>query len=85
MASAFCQHGGQVAVRFDEWKLVRQKLRRKNQKPGPWELYNIDADIGETTNIAAKHPDLVKRGIEILREQMADNPLFPLTVPGVND
>lgn len=85
MVWVYPEYGGQVAVRFDEWKLVRQKLRRKKQKPGPWELYNIDADIGETTNVAAKHPDLVKRGIEILREQMADNPLFPLTVPGVND
>lgn len=85
MVWVYPEYGGQVAVRFDEWKLVRQKLRRKNQKPGPWELYNIDADISETTNVAAKHPELVKRGIEILRGQMADNSLFPLTVPGVND
>jgi arylsulfatase A-like enzyme len=43
------------AVRTGEWKAIRTA-------PGaPLELYNLGADIGETTNLAARHPQLVAR------------------------
>lgn len=73
------EYGGQVAVRMDDWKLVRTGL--KTQKPGDWELYNIKTDRSETTNVADSHPDIVQQGIDILREENDDNPLFPLTIP----
>ena len=28
---------------------------------GEWELYNLKEDIGETNNLAGKHPQKVKR------------------------
>ncbi|MBA4065980.1 MAG: sulfatase [Isosphaera sp.] len=43
------------AVRDGDWKLV--KLKGKNEKP---ELYDLKADPGEATDLAAKHPDKVK-------------------------
>ena len=41
------------ALMAGDWKLVRP---RDNQ---PWELYNLASDIGETDNLAPKHPDKV--------------------------
>lgn len=41
-------------LRAGDWKIVS-----KNEQ-SPWELYNLAADGTETTDLAAKHPDLVK-------------------------
>lgn len=42
------------AVRSGKWKLV-------NAAPGrPWELYDLEADGGETRDLASQHPDQVK-------------------------
>lgn len=42
------------AVRMGRWKLV-------NAAPGqPWELYDLEADGTETTDLAAKHPQRVQ-------------------------
>jgi arylsulfatase A-like enzyme len=57
------------AVRSGAWKLaiVAQiergidKPRRHSTKPFTAKLFNLDADIGETTDVAAQHPDVVKR------------------------
>ncbi|MDP7302288.1 MAG: arylsulfatase, partial [Pirellulaceae bacterium] len=35
------------------------------------ELYDLDADVGETTNIASEHPEIVKR-LQQLGEKMRD-------------
>jgi len=78
----FPEYGGQVAVRWENWKLVRQKLKTK--APGPWELYRLDEDRSEQRNLADQHPDEVARGVEILRDQMLPNAIFPVPVPGVN-
>ena len=56
---AFYERGGKEAVRMGHWKGVRNN---KGAKPdGPIELYDLRTDIGETTNIADKHPDVVKK------------------------
>ena len=41
------------------WKAVRQKVRTK--KPGPWELYDLDEDPAENTDLASEHPKVLKR------------------------
>lgn len=35
-------------------------------------LYNLDADIGETTDVAAQHPDVLKRLQEYVAKMDAD-------------
>ena len=42
------------AIRMGKWKLF-------SGKRGDAELYDLDQDIGETTNVAAQHPDVVER------------------------
>lgn len=46
------------AVRMKEWKAVRNDL--SGNPDAPLELYNLDNDIGETQNVAAQHPEIVK-------------------------
>ena len=58
--------GNQWAVRDGPWKLLhRPNDQADKQKLAPadkeWFLANIDADPGERTNLAAKHPDIVAR------------------------
>jgi arylsulfatase A len=51
----FHERGYQRAARRGKWKAVWLA-------PGePIELYDLDADIGETRNVAAAHPDVVKQ------------------------
>jgi arylsulfatase A-like enzyme len=83
MVWVYPEYGGQVAVRIGEMKAVRQRLASKN--PGAWELYDIARDAGETTDIAARHPEVIAEAVAILKREMSPNPLFPLAVPGIND
>jgi arylsulfatase A-like enzyme len=43
------------AVRVGDWKAVRHKSDE------PFELYDLSTDIGETNNVAADHPEIVKK------------------------
>ncbi len=49
------EYGGQQAIIMGKWKLIRVNLQKKMT---PWQLYDLQADIGETTDVAAQHPDL---------------------------
>lgn len=41
------------------------------------ELYDLSKDIGETNNIAEKHPKLVKHMEKIFKEERSENPHYP--------
>ena len=47
---------GQQAVRQGRWKAVRDSIGG-----GPTALYDLDADPGESTDVADAHPDVVER------------------------
>ncbi|WP_442505654.1 arylsulfatase [Novipirellula sp. SH528] len=55
----FHNYGGIVAIRDGKWKAVRRDLLKK--KPGDWELYDLDTDRDEQNDVAAEHPEVVKR------------------------
>jgi len=60
----FCRNELQ-AVRKGKWKLVLPDLKVfygyvQDRGSGGTELYDLEADVGETTNVAEGHPDIVK-------------------------
>ena len=55
----FNGYRGIAAVREGNWKAVRRQLKTK--KPAPWELYDVVKDPSETNDLAAQHPEIVKR------------------------
>jgi len=54
----FWRFGPQKAVRKSQWKLVDWRDLAEKTQSG-WQLYDLDHDIGETTNLAAQHPEIV--------------------------
>lgn len=82
MIWVFAEYGGQVCVRIGDFKIIRQNLLTK--QPGDWEIYNVGKDPAETDDVSKQHPEVIKQVKQLLREQMSDNPVFPLRIPEVN-
>jgi arylsulfatase A-like enzyme len=82
MVWVFPEYGGQVAIRLGDFKLVRQQLKAKS--PGPWEVYDLARDAGEMHDLAAGKAELIAEAETILRREVDDNPVFPLSIPGVS-
>lgn len=53
----FWRVGAQGALRQGDWKIVRE---RRRGEPGPWMLFNLAEDIGETEDLAEEHKDKLK-------------------------
>lgn len=70
------EYTGQIAVRFGDFKLIRRGLTFF--WPEEWELYDLAKDPSESNNIIQKHPEKVKLGLKILKEQVAPNAAFPV-------
>ena len=68
-------YGGQQTIRVGDWKAVRQNLSKNAVKT---ELYNIANDIGEKTDVAAEHPDVVQKLEAMMAEQHVPSALFRL-------
>jgi arylsulfatase A-like enzyme len=65
--------GGSIqAVRFGDWKAVR------NGPSTVIELYDLKADPGETKNLAADRPEVVKKAGELLTSERTEHPDWPL-------
>lgn len=53
----FHEQGGKAAVRMDNWKAVKRDIEKIPH--GQTELYDLQNDIGETTDIATQHRVIV--------------------------
>ncbi len=76
----FPAYGGQQCVRIGDWKGVRQNLipaGKKGQVDHRIELYNLAEDIGETTDVAASHPEIVAQMADVMRREHAPSEAFP--------
>lgn len=71
----FAGYGEQQTIRVGKWKAVRQNLRKKEIKT---ELYDIENDIGETTDLADSHPNVVQRLEAAMKQQHVPSNLFPI-------
>ena len=60
------------AVRFGDWKAV------KNGPSAAVELYDLKADPGETTDLAAKNPEAVARATKWMADSRDEHPDWPL-------
>ncbi len=65
---AFYERGGARALRQKDWKIVQQPYHT------PPRLYNLKDDLGETTDLARKHPDLVKRLVALMDQSYTPTP-----------
>lgn len=78
MCWEFAGYGGIVAIRDGRWKAIRRNLKRK--KPSDWELYNLEEDPTETTDLANKHSDIVKRLEQAFLKTRTTNEKFALPI-----
>lgn len=65
----FYEQGGKQAVRAGEWKAIRMPWQT-----GPTQLFNLSNDIGEQSNVADQHPEIVSRMEAMMAEAHEDHP-----------
>jgi arylsulfatase A len=68
----FHERGFEQAVRKGKWKAVRHGPDQ------PLELYDLEADVSETTDVADRHPEVVAGIEEYLGTARTDSPLWPV-------
>ena len=66
----------QAVLLEDRWKGIRLKNPR-----APLQLYDLANDLGETTEVAAKEPNVAERLVRIMREAHVDNEQWKLPAP----
>ncbi|MCA9084547.1 MAG: arylsulfatase [Planctomycetaceae bacterium] len=72
----FSEQQGKRAVLQGDWKLVQLKV--STQKPSGFELYNVADDVSEANNVAAAHPEIVKRLSALLEGAHVPSRQYPL-------
>lgn len=77
----FPAYGGQQAMRYGKWKAVRKDLFKNPS--APLELYNLETDIGETTDLASQHPDVVQLMDSLMMVSHIPSAEFPF--PALDD
>ncbi len=64
--------GPTQAILTDKWKGISFYEKQ-------FELYDIENDLGESTNLADQHPEIVSKIKNLMLEVRTDHPEFPLT------
>lgn len=67
----FYEHVTQQAVRMGKWKAIRIPI-----VTGPIALYDMENDRGETTDVAAQHPEIVAKIDKIMKENHKPSPFW---------
>jgi len=77
----FPESGGQMAVRIGNLKALRKELDKGNKK---WELFDLDKDPSETTDISEKYPEIIKRVNEIVATEHTTSTYQKWQYPGID-
>ena len=70
----YWEYGRMQAVRLGKWKAVRPNA--KKNPDAPVQLFDLQTDIGETTDLAAEQAQVARRIEQIMRDARTDSP-FP--------
>jgi len=80
----YWSHEQNRAVRWGKWKLVSTANmfdggygHWKYYENGPWELYNMDTDRSEVTDLSGQYPHLVKKMAEMWEKWAHNHNVFP--------
>jgi arylsulfatase len=68
--------GGHQALRVGDWKALR--LGAAQAPDAPVQLFNLATDPGETTDVAASHPDIITKATALLKSSRFPSPEFPM-------
>jgi arylsulfatase A-like enzyme len=68
----FHERGFEQAARIDDWKAVRHGPTK------PIELYDLRSDLSERTDVAAQHPDVIKKFEDYLKSARTDSKTWPV-------
>jgi hypothetical protein len=63
----------QAVLIGSRWKGIRLKRR-----DAPIQIFDLQNDLGEQTDAAADHPDLVARVRQLFTDARTDSPLWPI-------
>ncbi|MCP3895125.1 MAG: arylsulfatase [Bacteroides sp.] len=74
----YCEAGGEKAVRMGKWKGYIQNILKGNREI---ELYNLDLDPREQTNVARYNPEVVAQIKEIMKKEHIDAELKAFNMP----
>ena len=74
---AFYERGGARALRQQQWKIVQQPYHTAPR------LYDLEQDLGETRDLAERHPEVVRRLVGLMDQSYAPVPRwkFPAKRP----
>jgi len=76
----YWEYNGQQALRTARWKAVRPRLKKGETK---LQLFDLEADIAESKNVAGEHPEVVKQ-LEALMTA-AHTPSMDFPLPTIDD
>jgi uncharacterized sulfatase len=65
----FYEQGGRQAVRFGDWKAIREPMITGNVQ-----LFDLSGDLGESTDLAVSRPDIVRQAVLFLNEAHVSHP-----------
>ncbi len=71
----FPAYGGQQMIRRGKWKAVRQDLIKKPD--APIELYDLENDISEKTDLAEQYPEIVSEIWNLMKKARTRSNEFP--------
>ncbi|HEX6986239.1 MAG TPA: arylsulfatase [Planctomycetaceae bacterium] len=72
----FYEQGSFQALRMGDWKEVVRPIGGETV-----ELYDVVEDIDESDDVAARHPDVARKALEIMRREHVPSPDWKVTQP----
>jgi len=76
----FHELGGRQALQKGDWKLVKYNVL--DPEKTTTELYNLSNDLGEESNVAEQHPEIVEELSEIMKNARTESEVFTFDATG---